>query len=91
MLGRRTYDDLFAVDGGEARFAVSDGVAAIVLEFEAGYPYAQIFAPPGSARHLLRAHDGAGRRLRWHDGLVCVDPGLEPDRGIRAPRRAPAG
>jgi galactose mutarotase-like enzyme len=74
-LGRRTYDDLFAVDGGTARFAVSDGVRRIVVELEAGYPYAQVYAPPDHPVICFEPMTAPVDALRSHDGLVCVDPG----------------
>jgi aldose 1-epimerase len=89
VLGRRTYDDLFAVDGGAARFAVSDGARRIVVEFEAGYPYAQIFAPPDQPVICFEPMTAPVDALRSHDGLVCVDPG-ESRTAVFALRVEPA-
>src|SRR5205823_3667823 len=42
-LGDRTFDDHFALDD-DRRFRLG----ALEIEFGDGYPYAQVFAPPGS-------------------------------------------
>jgi len=41
-LGERTFDDAYTVDPAGATFRAQD----VVVAFEQGYPYAQIFAPP---------------------------------------------
>ena len=43
-------------------FVLQGGGRRIEVAFEAGYPYAQVFAPRDRRRHLLRADDRAGRR-----------------------------
>ena len=45
-LGERSYDDLFVELDQPARFAVEGGGRRIELELGAGYPFAQVFAPP---------------------------------------------
>ncbi len=75
VLGERAYDDLFAVEAGAARFAVSDGTRRLVVEFESGYPFAQIFAPREQAVICFEPMTAPVDALRTHDGLVCVDPG----------------
>jgi galactose mutarotase-like enzyme len=74
-LGGRTYDDLFAVDGETARFAVSDGVRRIAVEFESGFPYAQVFAPSNQDVICFEPMTAPVDALRTHEGLQCVDPG----------------
>jgi aldose 1-epimerase len=44
-LGDRTFDDAYTAPSGS--FALEGGGRRIELTFERGYPYAQIFAPPG--------------------------------------------
>jgi hypothetical protein len=46
-LGDRTFDDAYTAPDGP--FALEGGGRRIELAFEAGYPYAQVFAPPGDA------------------------------------------
>jgi len=74
-LGERTYDDLFVAGGDGARFAVSDGVRRIAVEFESGFPYAQIFAPPTEDVVCFEPMTAPVDALRTHDGLRTVAPG----------------
>src|SRR3954470_14158741 len=75
-LGDRTFDDAFAIEGGAApRFAVSDGARRIEVAFEQGFPYAQVFAPPGQALICFEPMAAPTDALRTHDGLRCVAPG----------------
>jgi galactose mutarotase-like enzyme len=74
-LGDRAYDDLFAVDALPARFAVSDGTRRIAVEFEHGYAYAQVFAPPGQTLVCFEPMTAPVDALRTHDGLRLVEPG----------------
>ena len=47
VLGDRSLDDGFDGVPGGAAFAVAGGGRRVVVRFEAGYPCAQVFAPPG--------------------------------------------
>jgi aldose 1-epimerase len=77
VLGERTYDDLFAVDAPPVRFAVSDGTRRIAVEFERGFPNAQVFAPPGQALVCFEPMTAPVDALRTHEGLRLVEPGEE--------------
>ena len=44
-LGERTFDDGFTLDALRGPFVLSGGGRRIEVAFEAGYPYAQVFAP----------------------------------------------
>jgi galactose mutarotase-like enzyme len=46
-LGARTFDDAYVAPG--APFVLAGPGRRIELAFESGYPYAQVFAPPGDA------------------------------------------
>ncbi len=61
-LGERTFDDGFTLDALRGPFVLSGGGRRIEVAFEAGYPYAQVFAPRDRRRDLLRADDRAGGR-----------------------------
>ena len=74
-LGERTYDDLFAIEGDTARFAVSDGDRRLVVDFEAGYRYAQVFAPPNNDVICFEPMTAPVDALRTHEGLRLVAPG----------------
>jgi aldose 1-epimerase len=47
-IGSRTFDDLFELTG-ERRLAIQHGERSLSIRFASGYPYAQVFAPPGAA------------------------------------------
>jgi galactose mutarotase-like enzyme len=42
----RTFDDGYAL-GDDRRFALTGGGVRLEVEFDAGYPYAQVWVPPG--------------------------------------------
>jgi aldose 1-epimerase len=44
-LGRRAFDDGYLVAAGDDPFALTGGGRRIEVAFEAGYPFAQVFAP----------------------------------------------
>ncbi len=44
-LGERTYDDAYTAPG--APFAIQGGGRRVELAFEGGFPFSQVFAPPG--------------------------------------------
>jgi aldose 1-epimerase len=44
-LGSRTFDDPFAMEGPGQRFVLSGGGRRIVVTFEEGFPFAQVYAP----------------------------------------------
>jgi aldose 1-epimerase len=48
-LGERTFDDAYVAPPGGAPFVLEGPDRRIELAFEEGYPYAQVFAPPGDA------------------------------------------
>jgi len=45
-IGARTFDDLYAVAGDQVLALVAPDGAAIELQRDAGYPYAQVWVPP---------------------------------------------
>lgn len=48
-LGARTFDDAYLAPPDGTPFALEGGGRRIELAFEAGYPFAQVFAPPEDA------------------------------------------
>jgi galactose mutarotase-like enzyme len=46
-LGERTYDDLFTELTHPPEFVLRGGGRCLEVRFEAGYPFAQVYAPPG--------------------------------------------
>jgi galactose mutarotase-like enzyme len=75
VLGERTFDDLFAVVESPARFSVADGTRRVTVELRAGYPYAQVFAPPEQPVICFEPMTAPVNALRSHDGLRIVEPG----------------
>jgi galactose mutarotase-like enzyme len=73
-LADRTYDDLFAV-GPDARFSVTAGGRRTTVEMAAGYPYAQVYAPPDQAVICFEPMTAPVDALRSHDGLRSVPAG----------------
>jgi galactose mutarotase-like enzyme len=45
-IGDRTFDDLYAL-GDTATIELDDGHDRLVITYDRGYPYAQVFVPPG--------------------------------------------
>jgi galactose mutarotase-like enzyme len=45
-LGKRTFDDHYRVGDDPVAFALAGGGRRIEVRFDAGYPFAQVFAPP---------------------------------------------
>jgi galactose mutarotase-like enzyme len=54
---------------------VGDGTRRIAVEFEHGYAYAQVFAPPGRTLVCFEPMTAPVDALRTHDGLRLVEPG----------------
>jgi aldose 1-epimerase len=48
-LGERTFDDHYAVGEGPVAFTARDAERAVTVRLEHGYPFAQVFAPPGES------------------------------------------
>jgi aldose 1-epimerase len=73
-LGERTFDDLFALPG-PAQFSVAAAGRRITVEMVSGYPYAQVFAPPGQDLICFEPMTAPVDALRSHDGLRLVSAG----------------
>ena len=74
-LGRRTYDDLFALAGSPTRFAVSGGGRRLQVELGDGFPYAQVFAPPDEPVICFEPMSAPIDALRSGHGLRLVPAG----------------
>ena len=85
-LAESSWDDGFVVGAQPARFAVSGptgrGIAVELLE---GYPFAQVFAPPGHDFICFEPMTAPTNALRSGDGLTVLAPGEEYRR--RVPRQ----
>jgi aldose 1-epimerase len=77
-LGARTFDDLYRL-GADRRFAIESADVRVTVEFAAGYPFAQLFAPP---RHAFLCIEPMTARV---DALVAGDhPTVAPGSSYRA-------
>jgi len=73
-LGDRVLDDHSAV-ADHARFAIAGGGREIAVELEAGYPYAQVFAPADPEVVCLEPMTAPVAALSDDEGLRSVSPG----------------
>jgi aldose 1-epimerase len=71
----RDFDDGYSGVADGARFAVAGGERTIEVVFERGYPYAQVFAPPGEEVVCFEPMTAPTNALASGDGLRSVDPG----------------
>ncbi|HVE68005.1 MAG TPA: aldose 1-epimerase [Solirubrobacteraceae bacterium] len=74
-LGERTYDDLFVELTHPPEFAARGGGRCIEARWEAGYPYAVVFAPPGEDYVCFEPMTAPTNALVTGDGLRTVAPG----------------
>jgi aldose 1-epimerase len=75
-LGERTFDDSFDELAGEPPvFSLADARRRLELRFDEGYPFAQVFAPPGSTFIAFEPMTAAVNALRSGEGLRLLDPG----------------
>jgi aldose 1-epimerase len=74
-LGDDTFDDLFGriVPGGE--FVLAGGGRRIAVRFDSGYPFAQVYAPPGSPFICFEPMTAPVAALATGDHLRWVEPG----------------
>jgi aldose 1-epimerase len=76
-LGETSFDDglagLSAPGGGQ--FSVSDGRRAIAVSFEAGYDWAQVYAPPGHDYICFEPMTAPTDALNRGEGLTVIAPG----------------
>jgi aldose 1-epimerase len=76
-LGESSWDDAFRPHEQPARYAVSDGRRRIELTFDEGFPYSQIYAPPGKDFVCFEPMTAPTNALRSGDHLPVIQPGSE--------------
>ncbi len=74
-LGDREFDDGYAGIEDGARFTVAGGDHAVEVEFTRGYPYAQVYAPPGDDLICFEPMTAPTNALESGHGLREVAPG----------------
>jgi aldose 1-epimerase len=78
VLGEQSWDDgLGGLDAPEARFSVADAETALVVCFEEGFGYAQVYAPPAHDYICFEPMTAPTNALNSGHGLVLVAPGDE--------------
>jgi aldose 1-epimerase len=77
QLGESTFDDCFALPVGSSSVSLAGAGRRITVEFIAGFPYAQIFAPKGKDYVALEPMTAPTNALASGNGLKLVEPGAE--------------
>lgn len=74
-LGDRVFDDCFTDLPLPARFTIAGGGRTLGVTLLAGYPFAQVFAPPGKDFVCIEPMTAPANALVTGDGLRVVPPG----------------
>jgi aldose 1-epimerase len=75
LLGQHSFDDGFALLDKTAGFSLSSENWRIAIRFLEGFPYAQVFAPPGKEFIALEPMTAPANALISGDGLRILEPG----------------
>jgi galactose mutarotase-like enzyme len=73
-IARRTFDDLYALDGQRGFALEAPDGTAVEMRADHAYPYAQVWVPPGKPFAALEPMTAATDALR-HGGAQMVGPG----------------
>ena len=73
-LGDRTYDDGFSELREPVEFGLEGGGRRIGVRFDEGYPYAQVWAPPGEQFICYEPMTAPTNALVTHTGLSFARP-----------------
>ena len=73
-LGDRIYDDGFSELREPIEFGLEGGGRRIGVRFDEGYPYAQVWAPPGEQFICYEPMTAPTNALVTHDGLAFARP-----------------
>lgn len=74
-LGERAFDDLFDELADPVEFRLAGGGRRIVVRFEAGYPFAQVYSPAGEPFICFEPMTAPTDALTSGRGLRTVKPG----------------
>ena len=83
QLGELDFDDGFALMAEQASFSVAGAARRITVEFLAGYPYAQVYAPKDKDYIALEPMTAPTSALTSGRGLSLVAPGGQFRAGFR--------
>ncbi|HXX15119.1 MAG TPA: aldose 1-epimerase [Candidatus Eremiobacteraceae bacterium] len=73
--GTTSYDNGFSLYKDQAIFSISGGGHSIAIEFQNGFPYAQIFAPADKQFVAIEPMTAATNALVSGQGLRVIEPG----------------
>jgi aldose 1-epimerase len=73
-LGSRTFDDAYTSPPAGERFVVAGGGRRIEVDFESGYPIAQIYAPADDGVIAIEPMTAPTNALVTGDGLAIAEP-----------------
>jgi len=82
-LGERSFDDGFALFDACPSFSLTGGCRRITLEFLAGYPYTQIFAPNEQEFVAIEPMTAPTSALTSGRGLRVIAPGARFEATFR--------
>jgi len=82
-LGRRTFDDGFALGSDGARFGLGGAGRLVSVEFLEGYRFAQIYAPEGQDLVALEPMTAPADALRSGRALTVIEPGRQFRAALR--------
>jgi len=74
-LARASLDDAYDAAAAPATFAAAAGGLKLAVEYLSGYPFAQVFAPPGQEFICFEPMTAPTNALNSGDGLTLVAPG----------------
>lgn len=77
LLSDHGFDDGFALPGESSCFALSGANFKIVIDFLEGFPFTQVFAPPGKEFIAIEPMTAATNALRSGQGLRVLPAGSE--------------
>ena len=82
-IGERSFDDGFALLAASPSFSLTGGCRRITVEFLAGYPYVQIFAPKEQGFVAIEPMTAPTSALTSGRGLRVVAPGERFEAAFR--------
>jgi aldose 1-epimerase len=82
-LANCSYDDGFALQGDHATFLVEGNGYSIAIEFESGFPIAQIFAPKDKEFIAIEPMSAETNALCSGEGLRVIAPGAQFNASFR--------
>lgn len=96
-LGERAFDDLYPELDRPARFLLAGGGRQVTVDFDAGYPCAQVYAPAGEPLICFEPMTAptnalvSGDRLRTVEGGDSFSATFSIEVESRLPAKAPSG